>query len=74
MKVIAKDVDVLGHMKIDFLHYKILMKRKVVQITITEACNLNCIYCYEKNKDFRKMEIPLAKSIIKESFFTIRFK
>ena len=44
------------------------MKRKVIQITITEACNLNCIYCYEKNKDFRKMEISLAKSIIKDSF------
>lgn len=42
--------------------------RKVIQITLTEACNLNCIYCYEKNKDFSMMDLELAKSIIKESF------
>lgn len=46
--------------------------KKVIQITITEACNLNCIYCYEKNKDFSIMDLELAKSIIEKCFLNAR--
>lgn len=42
--------------------------KKVVQITITERCNLNCVYCYEKRRNHNIMEIELAKSIISKSF------
>lgn len=37
---------------------------KTITITLTEECNLNCVYCYESNKKNRKIDIDLAKSII----------
>ena len=43
-------------------------KRRCVQITITERCNLNCIYCYEKNKDCRSLSVEQIKSIVEEAF------
>ncbi len=39
-------------------------KRKIVTLTITERCNLNCIYCYENNKSNRVIDIGLAKAIV----------
>ena len=44
------------------------IKRKTVQITLTESCNLNCIYCYEKIKDTSEMSERLAKKIIEDAF------
>lgn len=44
------------------------MKRKVIEITITERCNLNCIYCYEHNRNNDVMSIDLVKQIITRSF------
>lgn len=43
------------------LDYK---ENKHVTIVITEACNLNCSYCYEQYKTKRKMPLELAKKII----------
>lgn len=39
-------------------------KRKIVTITLTESCNLNCTYCYERNKSAQFIKFDLAKKII----------
>lgn len=44
------------------------MKKKVIEITITERCNLRCIYCYEQNRNNNIMSISLAKQLITKSF------
>ena len=41
-----------------------LNSRKTVMLTITEACNLNCVYCYEHNKTSREMSRELIFKII----------
>lgn len=33
-------------------------------LVITHKCNLNCIYCYEVNKDTQEMSLDMAKSIL----------
>lgn len=38
--------------------------RKDVTLTITEACNLNCTYCYEEHKSKREMTFETAKRIL----------
>ena len=43
-------------------------KRRSVQITITENCNLNCVYCYEKQKDLRVMPLEMVKQIMTGAF------
>lgn len=40
------------------------MKIKIVMITITEKCNLDCIYCYEDYKSNKVIDKELALSII----------
>lgn len=40
------------------------MEKKTVMLTITEQCNLDCSYCYEKNKSSRAMSIETAQNII----------
>lgn len=39
-----------------------------IQITISERCNLNCVYCYEHSKDQQCLDVERIKSIIKEAF------
>jgi len=39
-------------------------ERKTIMLTITEHCNLNCKYCYEKNKSLRTMSLKTALSIV----------
>lgn len=39
-------------------------KKKSVTLTLTENCNLNCVYCYEHNKSFKTMSLEVAKKII----------
>lgn len=39
-------------------------KIKEINLVITHKCNLNCIYCYEVNKDAGEMDIQVAKDII----------
>lgn len=41
-----------------------VIKVKTVQITLTERCNLSCVYCYEHMKDTRVMSLDVAKDII----------
>lgn len=38
--------------------------KKTIMLTITEYCNLNCIYCYEKNKTLRTMPLETAIKIL----------
>ncbi len=43
-------------------------KRRIVQIAITERCNLNCVYCYERAKDLAILPIAVAKEhLLKET-------
>ena len=45
------------------------MRIKNVRLTITEACNLNCIYCYEKHKSGRVMSFDTARGIVDFELF-----
>ena len=44
-----------------------LNSRKTVMLTITESCNLNCVYCYEHNKTSNEMPKELVFSIIEDT-------
>lgn len=37
-----------------------------VTITVTEKCNLNCVYCYERVKSSKNMSFETAKEILDE--------
>ena len=39
-------------------------KKKIVTITLTESCNLNCTYCYENNKSNKFISLEIAKQIV----------
>ncbi len=43
-------------------------KRKIVMLTLTENCNLNCVYCFEKAKTKKVMSIETAKNAIIHEF------
>lgn len=40
------------------------MENRTITITVTEKCNLACIYCYEHNKSAANMSFKTAKDII----------
>lgn len=42
--------------------------RKQISLIVTHECNLQCIYCYEANKNHRKMSLPVAKKAILNAF------
>ena len=44
------------------------VKRKKVMLIITEKCNMDCIYCYERKKINNNMSFEVAKSIIDNIF------
>ena len=39
---------------------------KTIMLTLTERCNLNCTYCYEKNKSLRTMAKETAIKILEK--------
>lgn len=41
---------------------------RTVTICLTESCNLNCVYCYEKNKSSSVITFEKVKQIIEEEF------
>ncbi len=45
-------------------------KIRTATLTLTENCNLSCIYCYEHNKSRRKMGFQTAKRIVDHEFDT----
>ena len=42
-------------------YYKIA---RTIELTLCEGCNLNCIYCYEKQKRPQRINLELAKEIL----------
>ena len=44
-------------------------KCKVLELTLSENCNLSCVYCYEHCKNQSSMSIDLAKKLIKDFFY-----
>ncbi len=44
------------------------LNSREIQLTLCEKCNLNCVYCYEHNKDANMMDFNLAKKIIEHEF------
>lgn len=44
----------------------VISKQKFVTLTLTNACNLNCIYCYEHGKDESAMDLEIAEKILKD--------
>ena len=45
-----------------------MIKTRYVILVITEACNLNCIYCFEHSKSNKSMDFSTAKKIIDYEF------
>ena len=43
-------------------------KRKTIMLTVTEACNLRCTYCYQAGKSNRRMRLEKAKEIVRHEF------
>lgn len=43
-------------------------RSRCVTLTLTETCNLSCVYCYENNKSDRKLNFDTAKDIILKEF------
>ena len=43
-------------------------RRKTLMLTLTEACNLACRYCYESNRFNRKMPLSVAQDAIARHF------
>lgn len=43
-------------------------KEKTITLTLTNSCNLSCIYCYEENKSRDVMSFDTAKKIIDNEF------
>ena len=37
---------------------------KVIILTLTNRCNLSCVYCYEHNKELRSMPLETALDIV----------
>lgn len=37
---------------------------RFIELTLSESCNLNCVYCYERSKSNRLMSLEIAKEII----------
>ena len=44
--------------------------RRYVTITLTEACNLDCTYCYENHKSKNKISIETLKDIVRREMTT----
>lgn len=44
-----------------------MLNKKTIMLTITEHCNLNCLYCYEKNKSLKTMSMNTAQKLFEES-------
>lgn len=44
--------------------------KRIVTLTLTDACNLSCVYCYEHNRSTKSMGFDTAKRIIDAEFAT----
>lgn len=48
-----------------------MKKVSEINLVITHKCNLNCVYCYEVNKDKGEMSLDLAKKIVTKYLSTV---
>ena len=46
-----------------------IIMTKYVMITLTEKCNLDCIYCYEKNKTLKTISFDLMIDLIENELY-----
>ena len=44
--------------------------RNTILLVITNRCNLNCVYCYETNKNLLEMSFEMAKDIIRKELLS----
>lgn len=44
------------------------LDKRIVTLTLTDACNLACVYCYEHNRTSKSMSFEKAKQIIDYEF------
>lgn len=49
-----------------------MLEQKRVMMLVTENCNLDCIYCYEHQKNSNKMTFETAKNIINKQLYRIK--
>lgn len=47
-----------------------MRKIRTIVLILSEQCNLDCVYCYEHNKDYAVMDIYTAKKAISEEFIS----
>ena len=47
------------------------MRVKICNLILTDACNLNCVYCYERRKSSRRMTFATASQIIEREFAAV---
>jgi uncharacterized protein len=45
------------------------LKMRSLQFLVTEACNLQCVYCYEKHKRTKSLPVEFMKAKIQEEMF-----
>ncbi len=50
-----------------------MTKRKIITLTLTQTCNLACVYCYEENKTGNRMSLETAKAILDRELNDDRF-
>ena len=46
--------------------------QKIVVLTLTHRCNLDCIYCYQKHKTAKDMALETAKAIVETEVKQVR--
>lgn len=42
-------------------------------LTLTENCNLACVYCYEHNRNGRTMNLDTAKAVLNQAFAAMQY-
>ena len=42
-------------------------------LTLTENCNLACVYCYEHNRNGRTMNLDTAKAVLYQAFAAMQY-
>lgn len=47
-------------------------KTRIITLTLTQSCNLSCIYCYESHKSQATMQFETAKRILDKELLQIR--
>ena len=41
-----------------------MLNQERIMLLVTENCNLNCVYCYEHQKNSKVMSFSMAKDIL----------